>query len=321
MEELVSIIMPAYNVGKYIEESIRSIQAQTYPNWELIVVNDGSTDTTQAVVERLASQDSRIRLATQPNGGVSRARNRGLELARGQHISFLDGDDLWEPTFLSELLDAKKRAHVGMAYCGYDHFYAGKFRRKYRYQFRSGWILADVIKGIVRIHLCAMVVDKELLVANALQFTEDCPIGEDQELILKLLSITQVTAVPRSLLLYNVRPNSAITSKWRWEKHIHALLAYQRAGNYMMLRLTGTDQLDKILPVFHRTRAAKVSKFLWRMLKYGYYKDTLHLMTQPEFKHLLEGIETSELGILDRLKYRIVISRNPLLWKLAGILR
>lgn len=109
MEDLVSIIMPAYNVDEYIEESIRSIQAQTYPNWELIVVNDGSTDTTQAVVERLASQDSRIRLVTQPNGGVSRARNRGLELARGEYISFLDGDDLWEPTFLRELIDAKKR--------------------------------------------------------------------------------------------------------------------------------------------------------------------------------------------------------------------
>lgn len=78
MEDMVSIIMPVYNVTDYVGESIKSIQDQTYVNWELLVVNDGSTDDTAEVVAALADKDHRIKLINQANGGVSRARNTGL---------------------------------------------------------------------------------------------------------------------------------------------------------------------------------------------------------------------------------------------------
>jgi glycosyltransferase involved in cell wall biosynthesis len=89
----VSIIMPAYNAEKTIVESIESVLRQTYINWELIVVNDGSKDSTSAVV--LAINDERVRLIEQENGGVANARNNGLNNAKGEYIAFLDSDDLW----------------------------------------------------------------------------------------------------------------------------------------------------------------------------------------------------------------------------------
>lgn len=94
-----SVVIPAYNVESYIEETITSVLRQTFNDWELLVVDDGSTDRTR---EKLgAFKDERIRVLTIPNGGVSRARNLGIEKAAGKFIAFLDGDDVWHPGHLS----------------------------------------------------------------------------------------------------------------------------------------------------------------------------------------------------------------------------
>lgn len=97
MSELVSIIMPAYNAAKYIGAAIESIVAQTYSNWELLIVDDGSVDKTAAIVEQYQQQDERVRYTYQINARQGRARNNGLKQAKGQYIAFLDADDLWLP--------------------------------------------------------------------------------------------------------------------------------------------------------------------------------------------------------------------------------
>jgi teichuronic acid biosynthesis glycosyltransferase TuaG len=91
----VSVIMPAFNVEKYIAESIQSVIAQTHRRWELIVIDDGSTDATADVVQGFASSDSRIRLVSQQNQKVAKARNAGLRQSEGELTAFLDSDDLW----------------------------------------------------------------------------------------------------------------------------------------------------------------------------------------------------------------------------------
>lgn len=100
----VSIITPAYNAERLISETIRSVLAQTYPDWEMIIVDDGSKDKTAELVRNYCAQDSRIRLIQQPNGGSSNARNHGLRNATGRYIALLDSDDLWDPDFLEEMI-------------------------------------------------------------------------------------------------------------------------------------------------------------------------------------------------------------------------
>lgn len=95
--ELVSVVMPAYNAAPYIAESIASVQAQTYQSWELLVVDDGSTDDTATIVKQLGAQDNRIKYLYQQNARQSRARNNGIAHAAGNYIAFLDSDDLWLP--------------------------------------------------------------------------------------------------------------------------------------------------------------------------------------------------------------------------------
>jgi len=94
----VSVITPAYNAARFLDEAIRSVRAQTFPSWEMIVVDDDSNDETATIVERWAASDPRIRLVRQsPNQGAAAARNRALAEARGQFVAFLDSDDLWRP--------------------------------------------------------------------------------------------------------------------------------------------------------------------------------------------------------------------------------
>jgi glycosyltransferase involved in cell wall biosynthesis len=95
VRQLVSVIMPAYNAGKYIAQSIRSVAAQTCAGWELVVVDDGSTDDTAEVVRGFASADARVKYVQQANGRQGRARNNGIAHAAGDLIAFLDADDLW----------------------------------------------------------------------------------------------------------------------------------------------------------------------------------------------------------------------------------
>ena len=101
----ISVIMPAYNAGKFVAESIESILKQTFSAWELIVVDDGSTDNTSEVIASFLS-DKRIKLIKQPNGGVSAARNTGINAATGNFITFLDSDDTYYPENLQTKYNA-----------------------------------------------------------------------------------------------------------------------------------------------------------------------------------------------------------------------
>jgi len=101
----VSVIMPAYNVAAYVHEAIESALGQTFCDFELLIVDDGSTDATATIAAHYAARDRRVNLLRQPNGGISSARNNALRCARGEFIALLDSDDRWEPQFLEAQVD------------------------------------------------------------------------------------------------------------------------------------------------------------------------------------------------------------------------
>jgi glycosyltransferase involved in cell wall biosynthesis len=113
----VSIVVPAFNAERFIEETIDSVLAQTHRDWELVVVDDGSTDDTASVVQRV--DDARIRLVQIPHSGLPAvARNRGIAESRAPHVAFLDADDLWRPEKLAHQLEMlAARPEVGLVHC------------------------------------------------------------------------------------------------------------------------------------------------------------------------------------------------------------
>ena len=102
---LVSVIVPAYNAGPFLAATLESVLDQTHRAFEVLVVDDGSTDETATIAAAYAVRDSRIRPLTQANAGVAAARNRGIAEARGEFIAPIDADDIWFPEFLEQVLE------------------------------------------------------------------------------------------------------------------------------------------------------------------------------------------------------------------------
>lgn len=147
MLTLISIIVPVYNVELYLDKCIQSILAQSYPNFELLLIDDGSSDGSKEICDKYAKLDSRIRVFHRINGGVSSARNAGLEKAKGDWIAFIDADDWVFPNFLSDFV-ANLENNVDLYIQGYVDSNNDKFVKDNRY-----WVSSDLIVELDDVYL------------------------------------------------------------------------------------------------------------------------------------------------------------------------
>ena len=122
--DTISVIVPAYNIGPYLSRSLDSLLAQTYQNLEIIVVDDGSSDNTAAVMREYAEKSDRIRTIFKENGGVTSARLRGVQESTGDWIAFMDGDDYVEPQMYARLLENALNAGADISHCGHQVHYS-----------------------------------------------------------------------------------------------------------------------------------------------------------------------------------------------------
>lgn len=120
---LISIIVPVYNSEKYLNMTLKSVQNQTLKDFEVICVNDGSTDNSLNILENFANNDTRFKIYTQNNAGGSASRNKGLELAKGKYIAFLDNDDIYHPQYLEILYKNIADNNADISCCSYLKFY------------------------------------------------------------------------------------------------------------------------------------------------------------------------------------------------------
>ena len=116
---LISVIVPVYQVHRYLGECVESLLCQTYTNLEIILVNDGSTDGSEALCDEYAHRDDRILVIHQENQGPAGARNAGLDIANGEYVAFVDSDDYVVPTFIESLYRLLKKYHADIAVCAY----------------------------------------------------------------------------------------------------------------------------------------------------------------------------------------------------------
>ncbi|WP_333626004.1 glycosyltransferase [Sphingobacterium siyangense] len=121
-EPLISIIIPVYNVEQYLPECLTSVISQTYRNLEIILINDGSTDGSGSICAAYAKNDVRIKVINKTNGGLSDARNMGLDLANGEYVSFVDSDDIIDKNFIRNLLQVLLDSKASISMCDYTNF-------------------------------------------------------------------------------------------------------------------------------------------------------------------------------------------------------
>ena len=118
MSVQISIVIPVYNVATYLEQCLESVHCQTFQDWECILIDDGSTDGSGKICDRWCHYDSRFSVFHQPNGGVSAARNKGIELAKGRWITFIDSDDWVDDNYLEQMLNAPQAEDADLVVCG-----------------------------------------------------------------------------------------------------------------------------------------------------------------------------------------------------------
>ena len=122
MYDLISVVIPVYNVEKYLEKCLDSVVEQTYRNLEIILVDDGSTDNSGAICDRYAQKDSRVVVIHQKNGGLSKARNVGIDTATGKYISFIDSDDYVGSCYIETLYKEIKPNIINLSICFRSYF-------------------------------------------------------------------------------------------------------------------------------------------------------------------------------------------------------
>lgn len=215
---LISVVIPAYNCASFIAEAVDSVLAQDYPELEVIVVNDGSTDGTEAVLQ---SYGGRIRLLTQANQGCAAARNHGLRHARGRYIAFLDGDDVWCPDKLSYQYRALAASGYRMAYSRFIVWHpdaAGRYPPAMRMlSAPDPHCLSDcaLITGSTYEALLldcivwtSTVLAEKSLLDEAGGFDVAMAMGEDYDLWLRLARLGPMLGLERATALYRSHPQS-----------------------------------------------------------------------------------------------------------------
>lgn len=177
---MISIIIPVYNAEKYINRCIKSIVNQSYKELEIVIVNDGSTDNSLHICEILAMQDYRIKVISQDNGGVSKARNTGLRLAKGEYVMFLDSDDYMLPEMCKTMLDVLHKKQADCVICGIQEPEAGLWCPQKSMDYST---LEDFKKDFIYqlntelLSPCWNKIFKRQLITNL--FNEDISFGED----------------------------------------------------------------------------------------------------------------------------------------------
>ena len=220
IDNLVSIITPAYNSATYIAETIESVLAQTYTNWEMLIVNDCSKDNTAEIVQSYAAKDKRIKLINlTQNSGVAAARNTAIEKAKGRYIAFLDSDDLWKKEKLQKQLSFMQQNGYAFTFTSYEHFKGTKENIQSKVQVVKSLNYKQALKGNQIGCLTVMLDRKQIL---NIHFTTQK--HEDYILWLNILK-HGITAhgIHESLALYRTGNSKSISGNklqsalWTWK--------------------------------------------------------------------------------------------------------
>lgn len=235
----LSIIVPAYNVENYIKKTLNSIINQTFKDFELIIINDGSTDGTQKIIEEtLLNSGINYNLINTPNGGVSNARNKGLEVSNGDYIFLLDGDDFINEDCIEKLYNALINRNCDVAYTNYvkiseDGEELSIIPPINLPEISSPEYLIQLEATMaITFSFCQIMYKKSILTDNNLFFNPEMEYGEDTEFALKVLAhVNQIAYVPEKLIFYVQRKDSA-------------------SRNILFNRYNFVDALDRIIEYY-----------------------------------------------------------------------
>ena len=226
---MISVIMPVYNAEKYLARCMDSVLSQTYKNFELICVNDGSTDNSLLLLKEYSQRDSRIRIVNQKNGGVSCARQAGIEVAGGGWFIHVDPDDWVEPDWLEAMIVNAEKTDSDMVICDFDRIYSDKI--VCCKQEPTSLNCSDVIEDLLEKKLWGTSWNKLIKAVcfekYNIKFHQDMNLWEDLYVICKLLlNDIKVSYVPQVLYHYDSCTNDNSIVRYRKDEHVRSAMIF-----------------------------------------------------------------------------------------------
>ena len=277
MNNKISVVLPVYNGEITIQETIQSILKQTFKNLEIIVINDGSTDSTSEIVKSI--YDSRLQIFSYPNAGVSISRNRGINKSLGQFISFIDADDLWTVDKLAcqyKALQDNEKAAVAYSWTDYIDV-NGKFLKAGRHITATGDVYSKFLLSNFLESGSNPLIRREAL-NEVGGFDESLPGAEDWDMWLRLSARYEFVCVDRVQIFYRVHPLSLSTNLTRQEaeslKVIERAFSQPQAESLQHLRKYTLALLYKYLMFkaieapADRQKSCTAALFFWKCVKY-----------------------------------------------------
>jgi glycosyltransferase involved in cell wall biosynthesis len=260
----VSVIIPTYNRAHLVGRAIRSVLAQTYEDWECIMVDDCSTDDTEAVVKGFS--DPRIRyVRREKNGGGSAARNTGIREARGKYLAFLDSDDEWRTQKLEKqihIFEASDLSNVGLVYCGASMIY-DRWVEVHRPRCRGNTAYRALLKSDPIGSTSRVMIERRVLLEVG-GFDEALPARQDHDLWLRIAEYYQVDFSPECLvILHRGETESRITTNWPAVARAHELF-YHKHRERMIAEKLEYAHVTRVGIQFHRSGQVTLARTWYR---------------------------------------------------------
>jgi glycosyltransferase involved in cell wall biosynthesis len=230
MKPMISIIVPVYNAEKHIERCISSLISQKYPNYEVILVNDGSTDNSGGICDDFQNENKNIKVIHTENGGVSKARNVGIENARGDYIQFVDSDDFISDDYTSRMVEIILDKNVDLVIGGINHvsFENNKInilreiksKKEGLYTKENLSLIFNDLINVSYINYCySKLISRKLLIDNNIKFDINISLGEDTLFVLDTIRASKNIYISNYAdYFYIIHSNETLTYKYRPDK-------------------------------------------------------------------------------------------------------
>ena len=298
--DMISVIMPAYNVENYIARSLESVLVQTYDDYELIVVDDGSTDGTGKIADDFAKKDSRVLVIHQENGGAAAARNKGLDAAKGEFVAFLDADDLWDAAFL-------EKTYAKIVACSGDFVYANTEERFV--DGRTNFIGSlqpreEKFDGFLHrtgeyrqpFHTSAVLIRRSLIEKYHILFPVGIRFSEDTAFFLQVLSVTKTACVPETLFYYCRRVDSTNGRPWTPREWESTVVIFERIADFV------ERNYPEGMAAFRKMRNYRAYRFVLDCAKRGFIAEAKEYAAR--WHSWLAEFAQGDGRLFDRLKCR-----------------
>lgn len=313
---LVSIIIPAYNSEKFILNTIITAINQDYKNYEILVIDDGSIDGTAFVIKNIMDKYKNIKIISIENGGVSRARNMGINYAKGDFICFLDSDDSLEHNFLSSLLPKIILNNSDVQLCGYYKHFSNGFNSS-PLPINNDNLLHQYIFNDISIHIGSMLIKKSFLENNKILFDERLKLGEDILFICTVISLGVCGVTSKHLYHHQYRKGSITASQWNKKHYLHDIFAMEIIATEVQKLTRSDNQLLINNKLKERVIESKI-RYLWKLFLKKEYNELAILYHKPLLD--LHDIEIAKkISKKMKKKVNIISLNNIFLWKIINL--